>query len=167
MGELESTVSICVDGMLTLVTLAPPVPISEIFPVDVGVMSARCGGGATPKLAFLMRREPQEHPHRGGSAIWGTLTDLPVGNKCTVCSTEAFSRTYVRRASTYDERIVRITCRKKVLDCAHERLLFASNDRSDWNFLNFGSHFCFNKTGPGPMWLDGVRDHGGPLLVES
>ena len=32
------------------------------FPVAVGVISARCGGGATPKLAFLLRREPQEHP---------------------------------------------------------------------------------------------------------
>ena len=42
------------------------------FPVDVGVTSARCGGGASRKLAFFMRREPQEHPHRGGSAIWGT-----------------------------------------------------------------------------------------------
>ena len=42
------------------------------FPVDVGVTSARCGGGASRKLAFFMRREPQEHPHRGGSAIRGT-----------------------------------------------------------------------------------------------
>ena len=24
-------------------------------------------------------------------------------------------------------------------------------DSSDWNFLHFGSHFCFNKIGPGPM----------------
>ena len=49
------------------------------FPVDVGVTSARCGGGATPKLAFFMRREPQEHPFWGGSAILATFADLPVG----------------------------------------------------------------------------------------
>ena len=32
--------------------------------------------------------------------------------------------------------------------CAH---VAASKARSVWNFLNFGSHFCFNKTGPGPQ----------------
>ena len=63
------------------------------FPVDVGVTSARCGGGATPILAFLVRREPQGHPFSGGSDILGTLADLPVGNKCMAASTEAFFRT--------------------------------------------------------------------------
>ena len=43
------------------------------FPVAVGVTSARCGGGATPKLTFFMRREPQEHPFWGGSAILGNF----------------------------------------------------------------------------------------------
>ena len=49
------------------------------FPVAVGVTSASCGGDATPKLAFFMRREPQEHPFWGGSAILATFADLPVG----------------------------------------------------------------------------------------
>ena len=45
------------------------------FPIAVGVISARCEGGATPKLAFFMRREPQEHPFWGGSrsAILGNF----------------------------------------------------------------------------------------------
>ena len=49
------------------------------FPVDVGVTSARCGGGATPKLAFFMRREPQEHPFGGDLPFWATFAYLPVG----------------------------------------------------------------------------------------
>ena len=43
------------------------------FPVAVGVISARCSGGATPKLAFCMRREPQEHPFGGEICHFGQL----------------------------------------------------------------------------------------------
>ena len=73
-GHVASVVSLVTwgDACVARATQRP-------FPVDVGVTSARCGGGATPKLAFFMRREPQEHPFWGGSAILATFADLPVG----------------------------------------------------------------------------------------
>ena len=73
-GHVASVVSLVTwgDACVARATQRP-------FPVDVGVTSARCGGGATPKLAFFMRRGPQEHPYRGGSAILATFADLPVG----------------------------------------------------------------------------------------
>ena len=73
-GHVASVVSLVTwgDACVARATQRP-------FPVDVGVTSARCGGGATPKLAFFMRREPQEHPFWGGSAILATFAYLPVG----------------------------------------------------------------------------------------
>ena len=56
-GHVASVVSLVTwgDACVAAATKRP-------VPVAVGVTSARCGGGATPKLAFFMRREPQEHP---------------------------------------------------------------------------------------------------------
>ena len=72
-GHVASVVSLVTwgDACVARATQRP-------FPVDVGVTSARCGGGATPNLAFFMRRGPQEHPFGGDLPFWQLLRTCPL-----------------------------------------------------------------------------------------